>query len=106
LASSIVAGLTLASHELERYDWPGNIRKLQNVIGRAVILSKRSRLRLGLALAGVPAAMPSFVAADDPQLPILTEDAWDEGYRANLLNALKRAEGRIYGPGGAAICSA
>jgi hypothetical protein len=54
----------------------------------------------------VPAAMPSFVAADDPQLPILTEDAWDEGYRANLLNALKRAEGRIYGPGGAAICSA
>ena len=87
---------------LQRYDWPGNIRELQNVIERAVILSKGSRLRLDLALAGVPAAMPSFGAADDPQLPILTEDEWDQRYRANLLNALKRAEGRIYGPGGAA----
>ena len=87
---------------LQRYDWPGNIRELQNVIERAVILSKGSRLRLDLALAGVPAATPSFGAADDPQLPILTEDEWDQRYRANLLNALKRAEGRIYGPGGAA----
>jgi len=87
---------------LQRYDWPGNIRELQNVIERAVILSKGSRLRLDLALAGVPAATPWFVAADDPQVSILTEDEWDQRYRANLLNALKRAEGRIYGPGGAA----
>jgi len=57
----------------------GNIRELQNVIERAVILSKGSRLRLDLALAGVPAATPSFGAADDPQLPILTETSGISG---------------------------
>ena len=32
---------------LSRYDWPGNIRELQNVIERAVVLSRGSVLRLG-----------------------------------------------------------
>jgi formate hydrogenlyase transcriptional activator len=32
---------------LTRYDWPGNIRELQNVIERAVVLSLGSVLRLG-----------------------------------------------------------
>jgi len=36
---------------LRRYDWPGNIRELQNVIERAVILAKGPRRRLDLALA-------------------------------------------------------
>jgi DNA-binding NtrC family response regulator len=31
---------------LKSYDWPGNIRELQNVIERAVILAKGPRLRL------------------------------------------------------------
>ena len=31
---------------LSRYDWPGNIRELQNVIERAVVLSRGSVLRL------------------------------------------------------------
>jgi len=32
---------------LEHYDWPGNIRELQNVIERAVIITKGSELTLG-----------------------------------------------------------
>ena len=32
---------------LSHYDWPGNIRELQNVIERAVVLSRGSVLRLG-----------------------------------------------------------
>src|SRR5215471_8666494 len=36
---------------LHRHDWPGNIRELQNVIERAVILSGGVRLRFDLALA-------------------------------------------------------
>ena len=32
---------------LSRYEWPGNIRELQNVIERAVVLSRGSVLRLG-----------------------------------------------------------
>jgi transcriptional regulator with GAF, ATPase, and Fis domain len=89
---------------LQQYEWPGNIRELQNVIERAVILSKGERLRLDLALAGVPAAMASLgpSSCTDTGDPILTEREWRDRERANLLNALRRTEGRIYGPGGAA----
>src|SRR5262249_22934015 len=89
---------------LQRYEWPGNVRELQNVIERAVILSKGERLRLDLALSGVPAAMASLLppSSNDTDGPILTEREWRDRERTNLLNALRRAEGRIYGPEGAA----
>ena len=41
---------------LKRYEWPGNIRELQNVIERAVILSKGERLQLDLR------TRPAFLA--------------------------------------------
>src|SRR3954462_1380494 len=40
---------------LSNYDWPGNIRELQNVIERAVVLSRGSVLRLGRDLLPVSA---------------------------------------------------
>jgi formate hydrogenlyase transcriptional activator len=42
---------------LSRYDWPGNIRELQNVIERAVVLSRGPILRLGSDL--LPASNPA-----------------------------------------------
>lgn len=88
---------------LQRYEWPGNIRELQNVIERAVILSKGDRLRLDLALANTPAvtAPPASRVEDIPDT-ILTDREWRQRERANLMNALKRADGRVYGAGGAA----
>src|SRR5262249_29798770 len=77
-------------------------RELQNVIERAVILSKGERLRLDLALAGVPAASLLPSSSIDTDDPILTDREWRDRERANLSNALRRTEGRIYGPAGAA----
>jgi transcriptional regulator with GAF, ATPase, and Fis domain len=89
---------------LQRYDWPGNIRELQNVIERAVILSKGVRLRLDLALpriAGVTGepATPSDSRRDDV---VLTDLECRDRERANVMRALEHSEGRIYGRGGAA----
>jgi len=88
---------------LQQYDWPGNIRELQNVIERAVILSKGVRLRLDIALADAAATAPTASISDsDAQDVILTDRECRERERANLMKALKRADGRIYGQGGAA----
>jgi transcriptional regulator with GAF, ATPase, and Fis domain len=92
--------LTQADTErLQQYDWPGNIRELQNVIERAVILSKGVRLRLDMALADLPATAPPVL--DVPQV-ILTDRECRARERANLTKALQRTDGRIYGAGGAA----
>jgi transcriptional regulator with GAF, ATPase, and Fis domain len=90
--------------ELQRYDWPGNIRELQNVMERAVILSKGGRLRLDVALphtAGVPGG-PASPTGCPPEVVVLTDRELREGERANVMRALERAGGRIYGRGGAA----
>jgi transcriptional regulator with GAF, ATPase, and Fis domain len=89
---------------LQQHDWPGNVRELQNVIERAVILSKGARLRLDIALPIQPTAIRLVPSSSDPAVPdvIYTDDEWREGERRNVVKALKRANGRIYGTGGAA----
>jgi transcriptional regulator with GAF, ATPase, and Fis domain len=89
---------------LQRYDWPGNIRELQNVIERAVILSKGLRLRLDVPLPRIAGATdepmsPSASRGDDV---VLTDRECRDRERANVLKALERSDGRIYGRGGAA----
>ena len=84
---------------LRQYDWPGNIRELQNVIERAVILARGGRLRLDVALADLPAFTPESADATDV---IMTERERRARERANLVKALERTGGRIYGVGGAA----
>ena len=92
------------ARSLQQYDWPGNIRELQNVIERAVILSKGGRLRLDIALPRAPDATvftnsPSDVVSEDV---ILTDRECRDRERMNLVKALARADDRIYGQGGAA----
>jgi formate hydrogenlyase transcriptional activator len=76
---------------LETYDWPGNIRELENVIQRAIILSTGTTL--ALAEAGLP-------AMDTP--PIGEARTMLEIERRHITGVLQRSAWRIEGDGGAA----
>jgi PAS domain S-box-containing protein len=97
--------LTLSKQQaalLKRYDWPGNIRELKNVIERAVILSRGKVLRLDLAMSDI---LSPAVERKDPSTPggsLLTENEIRELERKNTLLALQLAEWRVSGPNGAA----
>jgi transcriptional regulator with GAF, ATPase, and Fis domain len=90
--------------QLQRYDWPGNIRELQNVIERAVILSKGVRLRLDVALPRLAAgtAEPTSPRDSCHDDVVLTDRECRDRERANMIRALERCGGRIYGRDGAA----
>ena len=64
-----ITGLTQDTMDLlSRYDWPGNIRELQNVVERAVVMSRGPILKLGadlLPVAGAEMASTDEVAGLD-----------------------------------------
>jgi formate hydrogenlyase transcriptional activator len=79
---------------LSRYDWPGNIRELQNVIERSVILTRGNVLAV---------AMPAFTgrvaaAGPHPRSP----EAGQAAERERILHALRESNGVVGGPRGAA----
>ena len=82
---------------LARYDWPGNIRELQNVIERAVILSK------GPVLTVPPLDLTSDIDMNDnPGNHECLQELLRETERTQILRALEQANGVIAGPKGAA----
>jgi len=83
-----------AIEALTRYDWPGNIRELQNVIERSVILSDGPDLRV---------AMPEF-HGNSVAVPLdcRASNVSESVERARILDALKEANGMVGGPRGAA----
>jgi formate hydrogenlyase transcriptional activator len=106
-----IDGVSRESMEkLMNYPWPGNIRELQNVIERAVILAVDPTLRLDRDL------MP--VASSTKQIETLERDALDQRQedlkspnplltleevdRNHILTALQHAGGVVDGPKGAA----
>jgi len=93
-----------AMRTLEGYRWPGNIRELQHVIERAVLLSSGGTLRLeGILAEHRDAERPLTPAAQEPVIDgVIPDIEWRKRERANLQAALQRADGRVYGPGGAA----
>jgi formate hydrogenlyase transcriptional activator len=76
---------------LQQYDWPGNIRELQNVIERAVIMS------LGHDLQVEPGELKRTVSSDVKPIHTLAE-----AERDHILKVLRQAGGVVGGRSGAA----
>jgi PAS domain S-box-containing protein len=89
--------------QLQAYPWPGNIRELQNVIERAIIVSKGKRLQFSLPggnheTGNVETASEDHIADDLP----FTETERLARDRANILTALRISNGKMSGEDGAA----
>ena len=81
---------------LQKYHWRGNIRELQNVIERAVILCDRETFTVDQSW------MQHDTAAASAGLVRLTE-ARANREREMIAAALTQSRGRISGPSGAAV---
>jgi len=75
---------------LVRYPWPGNVRELENLIERAVILTRSSTLQIPLS--------ELQAEAPDTASPITLEEA----ERDHIRRVLERSNGVVGGPNGAA----
>src|ERR1700761_8159268 len=74
---------------LVAYAWPGNVRELENLIERAVILTRGTSLAIPLA---------ELRAAPDTATLVTLEDA----ERDHIRRVLEQANGVVGGPNGAA----
>lgn len=85
-----------AMEKLLRYEWPGNIRELENQVERAVLMTNEPLITdFDLPVAQVP------------EKPIQAQDAVrpktiDENERDHIISVLRSCNGKISGEGGAA----
>jgi transcriptional regulator with GAF, ATPase, and Fis domain len=89
---------------LQNYEWPGNIRELRNVIGRAVILARGGTLEFGLpVIQSRPHPLCStFREGKEDESEFLTEPELRRRERENLLFVLHKTGWKIKGVNGAA----
>ena len=87
---------------LMRYDWPGNIRELQNIIRRAAITARGNTLDLRfLQIMSDPPALKILETQLNTD-KILKEEEVLLFEKRNIANAVRRCNGKIYGDNGAA----
>jgi formate hydrogenlyase transcriptional activator len=84
---------------LVRYQWPGNIRELQNIIERAVIVTRGSVLNVP---AGELASRSAHLPASSPRARKDMQSVLDETERQHIIQALEDSNWIIAGPSGAA----
>jgi len=94
-----------AMDALCRYHWPGNIRELQNVIERAVIVSTGSALSVDVADLKIPKAGHALEKATSPKSPTngTLHDVLEQSERQQILKALEQCDWVVAGLNGAAV---
>ena len=86
-----------AMKELTDYSWPGNIRELENLIERSIILTT------GVTLDSI--RLPAANGTKEPIAQLEDEmivKTIQENERDYILKVLKKCNGKVAGPGGAA----
>lgn len=82
-----------ALEQLQNYDWPGNIRELEHLIERNVLLAKTNEIE--------QFDLPNIISK-----PISTASgelkSMEEMEKDHIMNALKKCDGKVSGIGGAA----
>jgi two-component system response regulator HydG len=81
--------------KIVRYDWPGNIRELENLVERSVLLAT-GKVITNISL---PELFKKETVLFEEPRPIKTIE---ENERDHIIAALKKCNGKIFGEGGAA----
>lgn len=82
-----------ALEQLQNYDWPGNIRELEHLIERNVLLAKTSEIENF----DLPITVSKPFQETSGSLKSM-----EEMEKEHIINALKSCNGKVSGPGGAA----
>ncbi|WP_282101117.1 MULTISPECIES: sigma 54-interacting transcriptional regulator [Morganella] len=95
-----------ALEQLSRYPWPGNVRELENVIERAVILTRGNTLNIQLHELNIPKHSRLKTALETPsslekRMQTAAPESDDEE-RDRIITALKATNGVVAGARGAA----
>jgi formate hydrogenlyase transcriptional activator len=81
---------------LQSYPWPGNIRELQNIIERSVIVCETETFSVDESWLSRP------LLANEPMTPLDLSQSFAIQEKEMIEAALRESGGRVYGPSGAA----
>jgi DNA-binding NtrC family response regulator len=82
-----------ALQQLQDYDWPGNIRELEHLVERSVLMATENEITAFDITINFPAAKKE----NDNEILSLADME-----REHIMNVLKVADGKVFGAGGAA----
>jgi formate hydrogenlyase transcriptional activator len=96
--------IAATNRDLTKWHWPRNIRELENLIERAVILSSGSVLNAPIAeiQLGTPSPARTEVARRDAVASGGQSDKLEDAEREYILKILRETNGTLSGPNGAA----
>lgn len=92
-----------ALRQLCEYPWPGNVRELENVIERAVILTRGSTLNLQMHELSAPVSQPSVLSTKEKKVVLTPPPESDDNERQRIIQVLRETNGVVAGPRGAAL---